>query len=387
MIVGYAVGVFDLFHYGHKNLINESLKRCQKLIIGVHTDDFVESYKRRPQDNQHVRKEKVLDFMRSKQADNDYQYEICLIDDNHLKLIEQYNITVIFHGTDWELESYKKQIKYYEFNMEQRGISVQLINYSQGISTTDIINGNLKNYRDKRCFLFDLDNTLMLNNLPTKFSVELLNKLKAKEKAIYLVTNNNRYSPLDIYQEMKQHDLEIPSDHIITSLVKVRDYLLENRYHHIYFWGSQAARGYLESHQIKCCPDAEGKYDLVVVLYHNNFNYQELSDLCQVIRDTDYLLGNIDPLYPDREKILPDTGSVAKLLEASCGKKPIRVFGKPDPDTVSSIMEKYSPEEILFIGDSDLTDKLLALNCGIDFLRVHPEGDISHLGVLCNYLG
>ena len=63
MIVGYAVGVFDLFHYGHKNLINESLKRCQKLIIGIHTDDFVESYKRRPQDNQNVRKENVLNFM------------------------------------------------------------------------------------------------------------------------------------------------------------------------------------------------------------------------------------------------------------------------------------------------------------------------------------
>ena len=43
--IGYAVGVFDLFHYGHQNLILESIKKCDKIIIGVHTDKFVESYK------------------------------------------------------------------------------------------------------------------------------------------------------------------------------------------------------------------------------------------------------------------------------------------------------------------------------------------------------
>ena len=46
--IGYAVGVFDLFHYGHQNLILESIKRCDKIIVGVHTDKFVESYKRKP---------------------------------------------------------------------------------------------------------------------------------------------------------------------------------------------------------------------------------------------------------------------------------------------------------------------------------------------------
>ena len=46
MKIGYAVGVFDLFHYGHKNLLDECLKRCDKLIIGVHTNEFVKSYKR-----------------------------------------------------------------------------------------------------------------------------------------------------------------------------------------------------------------------------------------------------------------------------------------------------------------------------------------------------
>ena len=30
-IIGYAVGVFDLFHYGHKNLILESIKKWEDL--------------------------------------------------------------------------------------------------------------------------------------------------------------------------------------------------------------------------------------------------------------------------------------------------------------------------------------------------------------------
>jgi len=44
--IGYVVGIFDLFHYGHQNLIVESIKICDKIIMGIHTDKFVEIYKK-----------------------------------------------------------------------------------------------------------------------------------------------------------------------------------------------------------------------------------------------------------------------------------------------------------------------------------------------------
>ena len=383
-LIGYVVGVFDLFHYGHENLILESIKRCDKLILAVHTDKFVESYKRKPIDNENVRKEKLLNFINSLNLNIDF--EVCIIDDNHIKLINKYNINIIFHGTDWELESYKKQIRYYEDKMDQKNIQIALIDYTKGISTTDIINNNIRDLRNKKCFLFDLDNTIMLNNKPMKHAVKLIETLQNNKIDIYLITNNNRYSPREIYNELNSNKLPFLYENIISSLVCVKEYLIENNYKNIYLWGTDSAKSYLENFGIICNSEQNKSYDIIVLLYKNNFDYNDLSNLCTILKCNNYIVGNIDPCYPDKNLILPDTGSIVKLLEYACNKTPLKIFGKPNTDMISSVRKKYKNEEIIFIGDSEITDKKLALNSEINFLRVHKNGDISDLGVLLYYL-
>ena len=44
--VGYTSGVYDLFHIGHLNMLRNAKSLCDKLIVGVTTDELV-SYKKR----------------------------------------------------------------------------------------------------------------------------------------------------------------------------------------------------------------------------------------------------------------------------------------------------------------------------------------------------
>lgn len=42
---GYTQGVFDMFHIGHLHLINRAAVQCERLIVGVNSDELVKQYK------------------------------------------------------------------------------------------------------------------------------------------------------------------------------------------------------------------------------------------------------------------------------------------------------------------------------------------------------
>ncbi|NMA72567.1 MAG: adenylyltransferase/cytidyltransferase family protein, partial [Bacteroidales bacterium] len=40
MIIGYTSGVYDLFHIGHLNILKNAKSMCDKLVVGVSTDEL-----------------------------------------------------------------------------------------------------------------------------------------------------------------------------------------------------------------------------------------------------------------------------------------------------------------------------------------------------------
>lgn len=127
--IGFTDGVYDMFHVGHLNMIRRSKEFCDYLIVGVHSDEIVESYKhRKTVINEHDRCEIVGAIKEVDRAVINYTRD-------KLKLWELYHFDVVFIGDDWKgTERWNN----FEKILAEKGVSVEYLPYTQGVSTTQI---------------------------------------------------------------------------------------------------------------------------------------------------------------------------------------------------------------------------------------------------------
>lgn len=120
--------VADLFHYGHVNFLRLASKFGDHLMVGVHSDETVMGYKRRP----------IMTMEERMQSVAGCRYVDEVLPDAPLSIprewIEEHNIDLILHGDDFSPEL----IDLCYSVPREMGI-FKTVKYSEGISTTDII--------------------------------------------------------------------------------------------------------------------------------------------------------------------------------------------------------------------------------------------------------
>jgi len=128
----YVIGVFDLFHIGHVELLRKAKDLGEKLIVAVNGDEMVASYKRRPFYDENDRLE-IVKACR-------YVDEVFIIREfDNKQYIKDLQIDAIVHGDDWPVESYLQQIRATPEFLKQHNVSLVLVPYTLGISTSDLI--------------------------------------------------------------------------------------------------------------------------------------------------------------------------------------------------------------------------------------------------------
>lgn len=128
MIVGYTAGVFDLFHIGHLNLLKNAKGMCDKLVVGVTTDDLVTYKGKHPM----IPFEDRIEIVRSiKYVDAAIpQYDM-----DKVRACKELGATVLFVGDDWYGTDKWKE---YEKACEKSGIQIVYFPYTKGVSSTQI---------------------------------------------------------------------------------------------------------------------------------------------------------------------------------------------------------------------------------------------------------
>jgi cytidyltransferase-like protein len=127
-----VVGVFDLFHAGHVELLRRARALGDRLVVVINGDALTAAYKRPPITREDDRRTMLAAcrYVDHVEISNDYSIR---------DVVRREEVTQIVHGDDWELESYKRQIRCDDAFLKAHGVRLVLLPYTQGVSTSDII--------------------------------------------------------------------------------------------------------------------------------------------------------------------------------------------------------------------------------------------------------
>lgn len=128
MVIGYTSGVYDLFHIGHLNLLKNAKGMCDKLIVGVTTDDLV-TYKGK---KAFIPFEDRIEIVRSiKYVDAAIPQENM----DKVTMCKKLNASILFVGDDWyDTDKWKC----YEKELSENNVKVVYFPYTKGVSSTKI---------------------------------------------------------------------------------------------------------------------------------------------------------------------------------------------------------------------------------------------------------
>lgn len=137
MIVGYTTGVFDLFHIGHLNLLRNAKSMCDKLIVGVSTDELV-AYKSKTAVICHEERMEIIRSVRFVDA--------VIAQESHEKFDawRKLKFDVMFVGDDWYQSDKWRE---FEDQFSTVGVRIVYFPYTKGTSST-LINQVLEKVRN-----------------------------------------------------------------------------------------------------------------------------------------------------------------------------------------------------------------------------------------------
>lgn len=125
--IGYTTGVYDMFHIGHLNILKRAKEQCDYLIVGVSTDELVESYKH---------KTPIIPFEERMAIVEAIKYVDQVVAQENMDKFaawEKLHFNAIFHGDDWKGSSMYDEI---EKRLASVSVDMVFLPHTDGTSST-----------------------------------------------------------------------------------------------------------------------------------------------------------------------------------------------------------------------------------------------------------
>lgn len=223
----------------------------------------------------------------------------------------------------------------------------------------------------KKCFVFDLDGTVYLGDVPIQGTIDFI-KRNLDRCEIFFLTNNTSKNLSDYTRKLARFGLDVPLERILSPLLPLVAHLEREAITRVYPVGNASFQSFLRERLPQLEFTAGADCQAVLLAYDTELTYEKLATSCLLLQrpEVAFLATHPDLVCPSERGPLPDTGSFIKLYEATTGRLPQLVFGKPNTLVLSPLLARFAREEMVMVGDRLSTDKRLAENAGIDFILV-----------------
>lgn len=217
----------------------------------------------------------------------------------------------------------------------------------------------------------DMDGTIYMGMSLFPYTIPFLERLKSLGISYSFLTNNPSTSIADYLSKLSRMGITATREEMYTTALATIDYIKTNLpdAKRLYVLGTPSMTSEFVSAGFEMTEaDADDRPDAVVVAFDKTLSYDRLCCAAWWIQQgLPYVATNPDRVCPtDQRTVLVDCGSICKCLEHATSRQPDITLGKPDPNMLSGIMQRYGlrADEIAMVGDRIYTDVQMAFNAG-----------------------
>jgi NagD protein len=217
-------------------------------------------------------------------------------------------------------------------------------------------------------YLLDLDGTVYRGESLLEGAASATAELRARGRRIAFLSNKPLHARREYAEKLTRLGIPTSERDVITSLHVLVAYLRERAPQaRVYAIAEPPLLAELRSAGLSLCEDP-GRIDYVVAAFDRTFTYAKLNIAFQALqRGARFLATNADRTCPVDEGEIPDAACVIAALEATTGRKPEVVVGKPSPLMIQAGLQRLEvpPECCAVVGDRLETDILMAKNSSL----------------------
>ncbi len=232
--------------------------------------------------------------------------------------------------------------------------------------------------KDISLFMLDMDGTIYLGSRLFPCTIPFLDCLKEQGKRFLFLTNNSSKNRLAYVDKLAKMGIYVEPDDVFTSGEATTIYM-KKAYPgaRLFVMGMPTLEE--EFREAGFQLDADNP-DCVVLGFDQAFDYAKMTLLCNLVRrGIPYIATHPDYNCPVENGFIPDIGAMIAYVQASTGRLPDKVVGKPHAGIAQAVMEKYGVEAsgLAMVGDRLYTDIALGAEAGITSILVY-SGETTH---------